>query len=93
MHIIALKALREFWEKHPQAQTPLRAWHAEASRAGRKTLADIKAARRNASFLPDNRVVFNIKGNDYRLVVKVFRLSGLLAAGATAWASWSAPGL
>ena len=71
MHIIALKALREFWGMHPQAETPLRAWYAEASRADWKTPADIKAAHRNASFLPNNRVVFNIKGNDFRLVVAV----------------------
>lgn len=71
MHIIALRALREFWEKHPQAETPLRAWYAEASRADWTTPADIKAAHRNASFLANNRVVFNIKGNDYRLVVAV----------------------
>jgi mRNA interferase HigB len=71
MHIIALRALREFWEKHPQAETPLRGWYAEASRATWQTPADIKAAHRNASFLANNRVVFNIKGNDYRLVVAV----------------------
>ena len=71
MHIIALRALREFWEKYPQAETPLRAWYAEASRANWSTPADIKAAHRNASFLANKRVVFNIKGNDYRLVVSV----------------------
>ena len=71
MHIIALRALREFWEKYPQAETPLRAWYAEASRANWSTPADIKAAHRNASFLANKRVVFNIKGNDYRLVVAV----------------------
>jgi mRNA interferase HigB len=71
MHIIALRALREFWEKHPQAETPLRGWYAEASRAAWQTPADIKAAHRNASFLANNRVVFNIKGNDDRLVVAV----------------------
>ena len=71
MRIIALRTLREFWERHPQAETPLRSWYAEASRANWKTPADIKAAHRNASFLPNGRVVFNIKGNDYRLVVAV----------------------
>ena len=71
MHIIALKTLREFWERHPQAATPLRGWYAEATRARWSTPADIKAAHRNASFLGNNRVVFNIKGNDYRLVVAV----------------------
>ena len=71
MHIIALRTLRAFWEKHPLAETPLRGWYAEASRATWRTPADIKAAHRNASFLANNRVVFNIKGNDYRLVVAV----------------------
>jgi len=71
MRIIALGQLREFWKKHPQAELPLRAWYAEASRADWKSPADIKQAYRNASFLPDNRIVFNIKGNDYRLIVAV----------------------
>ena len=71
MHIIALRTLRAFWEKHPHAETPLRGWYAEVSRATWRTPADIKAAHRNASFLANNRVVFNIKGNDYRLVVVV----------------------
>jgi|SRR3989338_7127482 len=71
MRIIALSTLRAFWEKHPDAETPLRVWHAEASRANWRTPADIKAAYRNASFAANNRVVFNIKGNDYRLVVAV----------------------
>lgn len=78
MRIIALKTLREFWERHPQAETPLRGWYAEASRADWKTPADIKAAHRNASFLPNRRVVFNIKGNDYRLVVAVRFAAGLM---------------
>ena len=71
MHIIALRTLRDFWERHPQAETPLKSWHAEARRADWRTPADIKAAHRNASFLANGRVVFNIKGNDYRLVVAV----------------------
>ena len=71
MRIIALSTLRAFWEKHSDAEMPLRDWHAEASRANWRTPADIKAAYRNASFTANNRVVFNIKGNDYRLVVAV----------------------
>lgn len=71
MRVIAIGTLRDFWAKHPQAETPLRAWFAEASRAVWKTPADIKAAHRNASFLENNRVVFNIKGNDFRLIVAV----------------------
>ena len=71
MRIIALSTLRMFWEKHPDAEMPLRNWYAETSRAIWRTPADIKAAYRSASFTANNRVVFNIKGNDYRLVVAV----------------------
>ena len=66
-----MRTLREFWTQHPQAEIPLRSWYAEASKAEWRTPADIKAAHRAASFLPHQRVVFNIKGNDYRLVVAV----------------------
>lgn len=71
MRIVALSTLRTFWEKHADAQLALRSWYALASRAQWKTPADIKEAYRNASFTSNNRVVFNIKGNDYRLVVMV----------------------
>ena len=78
MRVIAISTLRDFWEKHPQAETPLRAWFADASRAEWKTPRDIKAAHRNASFLGSNRVEFNIKGNDYRLIVVVHYNRGLM---------------
>jgi mRNA interferase HigB len=78
MRIIALSKLREFWEKHPQAEVPLRAWYAEASRADWKSPTDIKAAYRQASFLANNRVVFNIKGNDYRLVTALHYNRGMM---------------
>lgn len=78
MHIISLKRLREFWEKHPAAEEPLRAWHAVARRAQWHTPVDIRADYGNASFLGNNRVVFNIKGNDYRLIVLVEYRKGLL---------------
>jgi mRNA interferase HigB len=78
MRIIALGQLREFWRKHPPSELPLRTWHAEASRADWKSPADIKTAYRNASFLPNNRVVFNIKGNDYRLIVAVHYNRGMM---------------
>jgi mRNA interferase HigB len=69
MRIIALGALRDFWAKHPGALEPLSAWYAIVSRVRWTSPADVKAAYRSASFLAGNRVVFNIKGNDYRLVV------------------------
>lgn len=78
MRVIALSRLREFWAKHPPAETPLRGWHAEASRADWSSPAAIKQAHRNASFLANNRVVFNIKGNDYRLVVAVHYNRGMM---------------
>ena len=78
MRIIALSTLRAFWLKHPDAETPIRAWYALARRANWKTPVDIKTAYRNASFTANNRVVFNVKGNDYRLVVSVRYDRGLM---------------
>ena len=69
MRVIALSTLRDFWVKHPAALEPLSAWYAIASRVHWSSPVDVKAAYRTASFLAGNRVVFNIKGNDYRLVV------------------------
>ena len=71
MRVISRKALREFWEKQPDSQQPLRAWYANVKRATWKTSVDVKTAYRNASFVANNRVVFNIKGNHYRLVVAI----------------------
>lgn len=71
MRIISRKRLIEFWQIHPDAEQLLRAWFAETKKANWKTPAEIKSLYRNASILPDNRVVFNIKGNDYRLVVAI----------------------
>ncbi len=78
MRIVALATIRSFWEIHPDAQLPLRASYALASRAIWKTPSDIKDAYRNASFTKNNRVVFNIKGNEYRLVVLVRYDKGLM---------------
>jgi mRNA interferase HigB len=71
MRIISRKRLIEFWQIHPDAEQPLRSWFAEAKKANWKTPVEIKALYRSASVLPNNRVVFNIKGNDYRLVVAI----------------------
>ena len=69
MRIIALSTLRDFWRKHASAEVPLRNWYAEASRASWRSPVDVKQAHRSASFVAGDRVVFNIKGNDYRLIV------------------------
>ena len=57
--------------KHPDTEQPLRAWYINAKGADWKTPSDVKATYRNASFVENNRVVFNIKGNSYRLVAAV----------------------
>lgn len=71
MRIIAKSHLRDFWTAHPDAEQPLRAWHDEVENAGWTTPADIKAVYGSASILKNRRVVFNIKGNDYRLIVAI----------------------
>ncbi|MGC9523897.1 MAG: type II toxin-antitoxin system HigB family toxin [Anaerolineae bacterium] len=79
MRIIALRTLREFWEQPNcgDAEQPLKAWYAEAKNASWRTPADIKAQYGNASIVGDNRVVFNIGGNKYRLVVKFHYNTGI----------------
>lgn len=71
MHIISRKPLREFSEKHPPAKTPLDTWFADVSRVEWTNFADIRAAYGSADVVAGNRVIFNIGGNKYRLVVKV----------------------
>lgn len=71
MRVIAKKHLVAYWTDNPETKEPLNAWHDEATKATWKTPQDIKNQYRNASFVANNRVVFNIKGNDHRLVVAV----------------------
>jgi mRNA interferase HigB len=71
MRVIAVSSLRAFWEEHPSAEQPLRAWYEEVLHAQWTRPADVKAQFRHASVLKNRRVVFNIKGNDYRLIVAI----------------------
>ena len=73
MRIISRKTLREFWEdpRYMDSEQPLKAWYDEIINLKWKTPNDIKAQYKNASFLKEGRVVFNIHGNTYRLVVKI----------------------
>ena len=71
MRIVAIKTLRDFWEEHPAAMLPIQAWIEEVQRAIWQQPADIKAQFGSATILKARRVVFNIKGNDYRIVVAV----------------------
>ncbi|MBD2752844.1 type II toxin-antitoxin system HigB family toxin [Spirosoma validum] len=68
--IIAKRTLKEFWEKHSNAEQYLKTWYETAKQANWKSPNDIKNTYANASIVAGNRVVFNIKGNDYRLIVK-----------------------
>lgn len=71
MRIIAFRTLREFYEKteYSDSEVSLRAWYYDAKTAEWKNSNDLKMQYKNASIVRDGRVVFNIKGNDYRLVV------------------------
>ena len=63
MRVIAKKALREFWDRFPDAEDALKTWYAEAERAAWSNPGEIKAQYRSASILKNSRVVFNICGN------------------------------
>lgn len=68
--ILAKSTLREFWEKHPDSEQYLKTWYDTAKSSDWKTPNDIKHTYATASILKNGRIVFNIKGNSYRLVVK-----------------------
>jgi mRNA interferase HigB len=78
MRVIAHRTLQVFWQQHPQAEQPLKAWYDEARKASWQAPAEIKAHYRSASFVGNNRVVFNIKGNDYRLIVAIAYRVGIV---------------
>jgi len=73
MHIVALRNLESFWRQqgHRDAEGPLKAWLAEARSAQWASPQEVKNQYASASFLGNKRVVFNIKGNDYRLIVAI----------------------
>jgi len=71
LRVIAKKVLREYWVKHPDSEQQLKSWYQEAEDAEWKSPRDIKRDYPSASKLAGNRVVFNIKGNHYRLIVKI----------------------
>ncbi len=78
MHVISRKRLRDFWEIHPQAEGPLRAWFRAASTADWASSHDVRTQFGSADFVGD-RVVFDIGGNKYRLVVHIaYRFKRLL---------------
>lgn len=71
LRIIAKKTLRDFCGAHPDSEQQLKSWFQETSKATWTGPNQIKAGYPNAGFLVDNRIVFNIKGNHYRVIVKI----------------------
>ena len=71
MNVISKRTIVDFYTKYSQSKTALEVWYADAKKAQWQTPDDIKQVYSDASFLADNRVVFNIKGNTFRLVVHI----------------------
>lgn len=71
MRVITRKTLRDFWEAHSDCEQQLKSWFQQASSSQWKNPSDLKKEYPSASILADNRVVFNIKGNNYRLIVRI----------------------
>lgn len=71
MRIIAVKTLKQYWEKFPQAEQALLSWYEEVEEAAWSSPNELKEQYRNASILTDKRVVFNIHGNSFRLIIDI----------------------
>ena len=71
MRVIAKRTLRVYWARYPEVRTALESWHAEFAAATYTSPRELKETYPHASILAGNRVVFNIKGNHFRLIVKI----------------------
>jgi mRNA interferase HigB len=78
MKIVSKKRIDEFIRRHPEAKSSIESWYYEAKHSTWKTSMDIKGSYRSASFIAGNHVIFNIKGNDYRLVTKIAYNTGFV---------------
>lgn len=78
MRILAISTLREYWEKHPDAEMPLRDWYTKVKVAQWKSLADMKETFNSADYVGKQRYVFNIHGGNHRLVAVVRFTPGLV---------------
>lgn len=78
MRILKRKTLEDFWKKHADAEQALRSWFNEVKHSEWKDTNDIKFRYRSADFVSGSRVVFNIKGNKYRLIVEVKYLAKIV---------------
>ncbi len=71
LNIISQKKLREFSSQHPDAKEALNTWYKVVSKTDWKDFNDLRSTYPSADFVGDNRVVFNIRGNNYRLIVRI----------------------
>jgi mRNA interferase HigB len=71
MRVFAKKILRDFWDKHADSEEQLKTWFKEASKANWTSPAGIKSEYPKASILKERKVIFNICGNKYRLIVRI----------------------
>lgn len=72
MQVIARRTLRLFWEKHPPAERPIKTWYAQVAKALWQGPAEVKAQfGSTVDFVADNRAIFDVGGNKYRLVVHI----------------------
>ncbi|MDE0484217.1 MAG: type II toxin-antitoxin system HigB family toxin [Candidatus Poribacteria bacterium] len=70
MHVISKKTLREFWEKYPDSQSPLRRWFKLMNRNSFGSFIELRAVFPSVD-LVDHLIVFNISGNKYRLIASI----------------------
>ena len=71
MRIIAVSTLKDYWEKHPETRLPLTEWYLKVGRAQWESFADMKQDFGSVDYVGNQHYVFNIKGNNYRLIVAV----------------------
>ena len=71
MRIIARRTLKLFWEKHPDSMDPLKIWYRKVFHAKWNSFNQLKSDFGSADIVGGERIIFNIKGNNYRLVAKI----------------------
>lgn len=71
MRIISVSTLKEYWERHPDSKQPLSEWYVKVERSEWKSFTDMKKDFNSVDYIGNQHYVFNIKGNNYRLVVAV----------------------
>ncbi len=71
MRVIAISTLKAFWSKHPDSEQALKEWYVKTERASWNSLNDIRNDSNSVDYVKNQRYVFNIKGNDYRLIAAV----------------------